>query len=92
MQEVHQELGLKSIEYGACDAPPWMDTVNAQIGESMTYLDAFPKKIRNQWIWCSIDPRCQNHSLVKRFLSWEESMPLWFKKFAAHHLYQISQK
>jgi hypothetical protein len=92
MKKVHNKLGLKLIEVGACDAPPWMDTVNAQIGESMTYLDAFPKQVRDKWIWCSIDPKCQKHSLVNRFLSWEEQMPLWFKQFAAHHLYCVSRR
>lgn len=92
MEYVHKLCKLKHIESGACDAPPWMDTVNAQIGGSMTYMDAFPKFIRNKWIWCSIDKKCQEHKLVKRFLAWEESMPLWFKKFAAHHLYCISEK
>jgi hypothetical protein len=92
MEDVHSQLGLKFVERGACDAPPWMDTVNAQIGESMTYLDAFPKAVRERWIWCSVDKKTQEHKLVKKFLSWEEAMPFWFKKFAAHHLYVVSSK
>lgn len=92
MKKIHNASGLCVIEYGACDAPPWMDTVNAQIGESMTYLDAFPKSVRNKWVWCSINPECQNHKLVNLFGSWEDSMPLWFKQFAAHHLYVASVK
>ena len=91
-EKVHRELGLRVVEHGACDAPPWMDTVNAQIGESMTYMDAFPKAVRNNWVWCSADKRCQEHWMVKMFGGWEEEMPLWFKQLAAHHLYVASVK
>jgi len=92
VKKAHRKLGLEVIGFGACDAPPWMDTVNAVIGNSMTYADILPGKAREQWVWCSCNPDCQNHWLTKLFLSWEEQMPLWFKILASHHLWVASKK
>lgn len=90
MVKIHKQLGLKVIETGACDCPPWMDTVDGKIGNSMTYMDIFPSKIRNKWVWTTVNPECQNHKIVKRFIDWEEKLPFWFKKIFAHHFYCAS--
>lgn len=92
MVKAHRACGLEVFETGGCDAPPWMDTVDAKIGDSMTYLDIFPKPIRDRWIWCSANPKCQEHRLVKLLWSWEKAMPDWFRKLFAHHLYVASRK
>lgn len=72
--------------------PPWMDTVDAQIGGSMTYADPFGKKAREAWIWCSADPKCQEHPLTKLFWDWEKAVPEWFRRLVSHHLYVASVK
>lgn len=93
MKAVHKFNGLSVVESGACDCPPWMDTVNEVLGNSMTYADTMPKEIREQWVWCSANPQCSQHPLVKLFLSWERAMPNWFKIYvASHHLYCASIK
>jgi len=92
MEKKHQEAGLKIIESGGCDVPPWMDTVDAKMGESMTYLDHSPKFIRDNWVWCSADPKIKNHWLIKMLWSWEKNMPEWFRRAVAHHLYTASLK
>ncbi len=92
MQKIHRQVGLKEIENGAADVPPWMDTVDAQMGNSMTYLDNYPKFMRSKWIWCSIDPECQTNWLTSLLWSWEAAMPSWFKKAIGHHLYVASAK
>lgn len=91
MERVHKQCGLKHLESGACDMPPWMDTVDAQMAGSMTYMDNIPK-LRSNWVWCSIDPKCQEHRFVKTFWKWECEAPEWFRRLVAHHLYCVSVK
>ena len=92
MEKVHKDSGLIHIESGGADDPPWVDTVDAAMGGSMTYFDYSPKAIKNNMSWCSINPKTQNHWLVKMLLSWEKNMPEWFRRHTAHHLYTISKK
>ena len=92
MVRQHKAEGLTPIEVDGCDVPPWMDTVDGKIRGSMTYFDSYPEALRNRWIWCSADPRCREHKLVKLFWKWETAMPRWFRMFACHHLYVASLK
>jgi hypothetical protein len=92
MVKIHKEYPVNIIETGACDIPPWMDTIDAKMGDSMTYLDVFPHKVRSKWVWTSVNPECQNNKLVKMLWSWELALPMWFKKYACHHLYIASVK
>lgn len=92
MEKTHRKAGLKLLESGGCDAPPWMDTVDAKMGDTMTYFDYTPKFIKKKWIWNSTLPECQNHWLVKLFWDWEKNFPEWFRRAVAHHLYTASLK
>lgn len=91
MERVHKAEGLSHLESGACDMPPWMDTVDAQMAGSMTYMDNIPI-LRNNWVWCSVNPECQEHRYVKTFWKWEQNAPEWFRRLVAHHLYVVSVK
>lgn len=90
MVKAHEAVGLKVVETGACDAPPWQDTVDAQMSGSMTYMDNTP--LKNKWIWTSVNQECQNSALVKFLWGMEEDMPDWFRIVVAHHLYCASLK
>lgn len=90
IERVHKECGLVHVESGALDMPPWMDTVNGQIGGSMTYADTLGD-IGSKWQWCSPDPRCQNSKLVKLLWDWERTVPERFRRLMSHHLYVISR-
>jgi SAM-dependent methyltransferase len=92
MEKAHRKNGLKIWESGGCDVPPWMDTVDAKMGGSMTYFDYSPRAIKDNWFWCSIEKESQNHWLMKILLRWEKLMPQWFKIATAHHLYTGSLK
>lgn len=92
MEESHKKAALIHIESGGCDNPPWMDTVDAQMGGSMTYFDYSPAFVKNKMVWCSTDKSTQNHWLVKTFWDWEKMFPSWFKRYTAHHLYTASRK
>jgi SAM-dependent methyltransferase len=92
MEKIHREAGLEWLESGGCDAPPWMDTVDAKIGGTMTYFDYTPDFIKKKWIWNSTLPECQNHWLIKLFWDWEKNFPEWFRRSVAHHLYTASLK
>ncbi len=90
MKKAHKQARLSFVESGGCDCPPWMDTVDAKMGESMTYFDAFPDAVKSRWIWCSANPECQTNGLVRMLLSWERDLPDWFRSTFAHHLYVAS--
>lgn len=90
MEKFHQRANLKLIESGGCDDPASPDTVDAKMGESMTYFDALPKFISQRWVWSAINPRCQNHFFVKFFWFLERAYPEWFRRLTSHHLYTAS--
>lgn len=92
MEKVHRQAGLKIVESGGCDDPPWMDTVDLEMGGSMRYFDVWPKTISDRWVWGATNPAVQNHWLVKLLWDWETSMPEWFRRLTAHHLYTASKK
>lgn len=92
MEKAHRKENLIVLESGGTDVPPWMDTVDAQLGGTMTYLDYAPGKIKDSWKWNSVAPQTQNHPLVKMLLGWEDAMPDWFRRLTAHHLYTASKK
>lgn len=92
MVKAHKQMGLTPIETGGCDNPPWMDTVDFNIGESMRYFDAFPEFINRGWRWNSVDLSVQNHWVIRMLWGWERMMPEWFRRYTAHHLYVISRK
>jgi len=92
VKRIHREAGLLPIASGGTDCPPWMDTVDEHFGGSMTYIDHYPKGIRDNWIWCSANPACRNHWLTRMFWNWEKSMPKWFVTLMSHHLYVASIK
>jgi len=89
MKKYHKEAGLKTITWGGVDCPIWMDTVDGQLGNSMTYMDAYG--MRNKWVWCSANPECRDNKLIKMLWSWEKVMPRWFKILMSHHLYVASK-
>jgi len=91
MERAHREVWLQHLESGGCDMPPWMDTVDAQMGGSMTYFDAYGRA-GERWVWCSADPRCKDHWMVRLFWGWEKAVPEWFRRAVAHHLYVASVK
>lgn len=92
MEKIHREAGLKVVESGGCDDPPWMDTVDLEMGGSMRYFDAWPKAIADRWVWGATSPRVQNHWIIKMLWDWESSMPEWFRRYTAHHLYTASKR
>jgi len=90
MKQTHIQTGLIPIEWGGCDGPPWLDTVDAQAGGSMRYVGNIIGE--RKWVWCAINPEARDHWLVKRLWKMEYLMPNWFKVLTAHHLYVASKK
>ncbi|MCP8307165.1 MAG: methyltransferase domain-containing protein [archaeon] len=90
MEKVHRSLGLQPIEWGGCDDPPWMDTVDAQIAGSMRYVGNTVGKKR--WVWGATNPKARDHFLIKNLWKMEYLMPDWFRKITAHHLYVVGLK
>lgn len=92
MEKTHRQAGLKIAESGGCDDPPWMDTVDFEMGGSMRYFDVWPEAISKKWVWGATNPAVQSHWMVKLLWSWEKAMPEWFRRLTAHHLYTASRK
>jgi len=90
MKKAHNGAGLTRIGRGAADVPPWVDTVDGQIKGSMTYLDGYPDKVRQKWIWCSGDPNLAERKWIRVMWYAEERMPEWFKMLVGHHLWVSS--
>lgn len=92
MKDAHSRAALKVLEADGCDCPPWMDTVDAEVAGSMTYFDIFPRKVRDNWVWTTANPACQEHKVVRTLLDWEREYPRWFRILMCHHLYVVSSK
>lgn len=85
--------GLEIEEEGSIDIPPWMDTWDMPIrGVLKDLLAIFGK----EWDWRienSEEPVNGKTSWVMDFLcSIEASLPEWFRRFQAHHLYVLARK
>jgi len=89
MKKVHEQLGLKPIEWGGCDAPPWLDTVDAVVAGSMKYMTNLMGE--KKWVWCIVDARSREHWIVRKLWKIEYLMPNWFRTLVAHHLYVASE-
>ena len=90
MKKTHKSVGLIPIGWGGCDAPPWIDTVDLQIGGSMRYVGGVLGPRR--WVWGSTNPAARKHRLIKMLWKWERLLPDWYRTMVAHHLYVVSMK
>ncbi|MDD5772159.1 MAG: methyltransferase domain-containing protein [bacterium] len=92
---VYKKCGLKIVETGGVDVPPWLCTLDLEIGGGRTYLrniiEGDEKKAKG-WVWSTVDPDARNNIFANTFLNWEFSFPRWFKVLMAHHLYCIGEK
>ena len=84
--------GLKIVETGSIDAPPWMDTWDMPLrGDLKKILSVFGRK----WEW-KIEETAKKEKKPGKlmdFLVWlEYSQPDWFKNFQAHHLFILAEK
>jgi SAM-dependent methyltransferase len=90
MKRTHKEAGLTPVGWGGCDAPPWIDTVDLQLGGSMQYVGHAVGSKR--WVWAATNPAARRHPLIRRTWGWERLLPDWYRSLVAHHLYVISTK
>ncbi|MDY6833460.1 MAG: class I SAM-dependent methyltransferase [Chloroflexota bacterium] len=87
--------GLKEIERGALDIPPWMDTWDMPIrGDLKRILSMVGKN----WEWKqqdSSETQCNENNDQPKILPFltriEGTLPVWFKIFQAHHLYILAE-
>jgi len=82
---------LKILERGGVDAPPIIDTWDTPIRGTLQSILAM---VKMQWKWkAKAKPSERKDSgFLKMFASLEESLPEWFKRYQAHHLYVLAQK
>ncbi len=92
-----QSRGLKIIEEGIFDTPPWPDTCLpiAEIKRKLGFKVDDSKK--SDWLWSILawyageDPELEKK--VRRFMFIEDSfLPLWIKQYWSHHRYIIARK
>ena len=90
VKKTHITVGLTPVDWGGCDAPPWIDTVDLQIGGSMRYIGGAVGQRR--WVWGSTNPAARRHSLIRMLWRCEMLLPAWYRTLVAHHLYVASRK
>jgi SAM-dependent methyltransferase len=90
MKRTHQCAGLVPVGWGGVDTPPWIDTVDLQLGGSMQYVGGAVGSKR--WVWASTNPATRQHPLVRTVWRWERLLPEWYRTLVAHHRYAVSAK
>lgn len=89
LEKIYQKAGLKVLDSGGVDCPPWLDTGDSQVQGSMTYIK---NAIGKRWLWCLLDPKVPDRFLIRFFGALERNLPRWFKILNAHHLYVLGKK
>jgi len=89
LKKIYQEAGLKILDSGGVDCPPWLDTGDSQVQGSMTYVK---NALGKRWLWCLLDSEVPDRFLIHFLWNLERSLPRWFKIWNAHHLYVIGGK
>lgn len=90
------DQGLKIEEEGEIDIPPWLDTWDMPLRGALKEILA---SVGKKWEW-KIDSeknnrdngRVSSSKFVKLFRQVELSLPQWFRRFQAHHLYVLARK
>jgi hypothetical protein len=88
-----RDQGMQLVEEGTVDIPPWLDTWDMPLrGELKQMLSSIGRK----WEWkMETQGRAENGSLpwsVRLVRDIEANLPVWFRKFQAHHLYVLASK
>jgi SAM-dependent methyltransferase len=96
-----REEGLKIVEEGVLDVPPWPDTV-MPAAEVLKRLGIKSKKLEGQfsgdsWQWSTMDyylgRRPELHAQVMRYALLDRApLPWWIKAIWAHHRYVLGVK
>jgi SAM-dependent methyltransferase len=88
-----REQDLVIEEEGAVDIPPWMDTWDMPLRGVLKEILA---AVGRDWDWKiedSDEVDEEEPSWLMDFLcSLEESLPEWFRRYQAHHLYVLARK
>ena len=92
IKKIVRKTGLKIIEEGTIDTPPWMDTWDMPLrGEIKTILTPLGFK----WEW-KIDEQSEKKekkgtSIISFFANIERYLPKWFNRSQTHHLYVLCE-
>jgi hypothetical protein len=96
-----REEGLRIVEEGVLDVPPWPDTV-MPAAEVLNRLGIKSKKLEGQftgdsWQWSTMDyylgRRPELHAQVMRYAFLDRApLPWWIKAVWAHHRYALGEK
>ncbi|MFX1538266.1 MAG: methyltransferase domain-containing protein [Promethearchaeota archaeon] len=92
IRKVVNAADLKIVEEGGIDIPPIIDTWNTPIrGTLQSFLKVFGKKWEYKHEECENDKK-NSSGLINFFYSLEKRLPVFFKKYQAHHLYVFAEK
>ena len=96
-----REEGVRIVEEGVLDVPPWPDTV-MPAAEVLKRLGIKSKKLEEQfsgdsWQWSTMDhylgKRPELHAQVMRYAFLDRApLPWWIKAVWAHHRYALGDK
>jgi SAM-dependent methyltransferase len=101
VKSILREEGVRIIEEGVLDVPPWPDTV-MPAAEVLKRLGIKSKKLEGQfsgdsWQWSTMDyylgKRPELHAQVMRYAFLDHApLPWWIKAVWAHHRYVLGDK
>ncbi len=107
IEDTMRRLGLKVVDKGTIDSPPWMDTWDMPMRGA---LKSWLGRLGVRWEWRSrpkpeaaIEPAAiepdapganpSGESRMLRVFEWvEQNLPEWFARSQTHHFYVVGQK
>lgn len=92
-----ERVGLKVLEVGYIDTPPWMDTWDMPLRGA---LKGVLGKLGMTWEWKSNQKPVEENKasgtgqeqMLKLFEWVEHNLPPWFARWQTHHFYVLGQK
>ena len=84
-----ESVGIKVVDSGGVDTPPWLDTIDTVVGGKRSYMK---DTLSSGWRWEITDERCRQHKFLNMLLEWEFGFPKWFTSIVTHHPYVVGVK
>lgn len=91
IRSIFKANDLKILREGGIDTPPIIDTWDTPIRGTLQSILAL---IKMQWKWkakAKVSEQ-KDSGLLKLFSNLEDSLPEWFKRYQAHHIYVLARK
>jgi SAM-dependent methyltransferase len=87
------DQGMRLEEEGTVDIPPWMDTWDMPLRGTLKQIMG---TVGKKWEWKIATQGSPHNGSVPRVVNFvravEHNLPVWFRRYQAHHLYVLASK